>query len=134
MPGVPDASVDVVWSFDVFVHFAPLDTAGYMAEVARVLRPGGVATIHHSGGRNRSGWRAPMTARLFANLAVERGLEVERQFDSWEGGRFDVRPFGDVITRLRAPGGDGAGAAPTGAIVASSAGLGSGPSARSSAG
>lgn len=134
MPGVHDASVDVVWSFDVFVHFAPLDTAGYMGEVARVLRPGGVATIHHSGGRNRSGWRAPMTARLFANLAVERGLEVERQFDSWEGGRFDVRPFGDVITRLRAPGGDGAGAAPTGAIVASSAGLGSGPSARSSAG
>jgi len=104
LPGVADGSVDTVWSFDVFVHFAPLDTAGYLAEVARVLRPGGVATIHHSGGRNRRGWRAPMTARLFANLAAERGLEVERQFDSWEGGRFDVRPFGDVITRLRAPG------------------------------
>lgn len=107
MPGVPDGSVDAVWSFDVFVHLAPLDTAGYLAEVARVLRPGGVATIHHSGGRNRHGWRAPMTARLFANLAAERGLETERQFDSWEGGRFDVRPFGDVITRLRAPGGMG---------------------------
>jgi len=134
MPGVSDSSVDAVWSFDVFVHLAPLDTAGYLAEVARVLRPGGVATIHHSGGRNPRGWRAPMTARLFANLATERGLEVERQFDSWEGGRFDVRPFGDVVTRLRAPA-HGVGSEPgPDAAGASSAGLGSGPSARSSAG
>lgn len=103
LPGVTDASVDAVWSFDVFVHLAPLDTAAYLAEVARVLRPGGVATIHHSGRRDRRGWRAPMTARLFANLAADRGLVVERQFDSWEDGRFDVRPFGDVITRVRAP-------------------------------
>ena len=105
IPGVEDDSIDAVWSFDVFVHLAPLDTAGYLGEVARVLRPGGVAVIHHSGRRDRRGWRAPMTARLFANLADERGLAVESQYDSWEGGRFDVRPFGDVITRLRAPGG-----------------------------
>lgn len=103
LPGVADDSVDTVWSFDVFVHFAPLDTAGYLTEIARVLRPGGSATVHHSGRRERRGWRAPMTARLFASLAAERGLVVERQFDSWEDGRFDVRPFGDVITRVRAP-------------------------------
>ena len=42
LPGVPDRSIDVVWSFDVFVHVAPLDQAGYLAEIARVLRPGGL--------------------------------------------------------------------------------------------
>jgi SAM-dependent methyltransferase len=110
LPGVDDASVDAVWSFDVFVHVAPLDVAGYLSEIARVLRPGGVAVIHHAGARGRvdaagtRGWRAPMTARLFAVLARERGLEVERQVDSWDGGRHGIRVYGDVITSLRRPG------------------------------
>ena len=89
--GVSDASVDAVWSFDVFVHIAPGDQAGYLGEIARVLRPGGVAAIHHADGRNRgiapsrAGWRAPMTAALFASLARERGLTVERVVRSWGG-------------------------------------------------
>jgi len=104
IPGVPDASVDAVWSFDVFVHLSPEDVAAYVAEIARVLRPGGVATIHHAGRRERRGRRAPMTGTLLANLAREAGLVVERQFDSWGGGRHDVRVFGDVISVLRRPG------------------------------
>ncbi|MEY2426440.1 MAG: hypothetical protein QOI61_2012, partial [Actinomycetota bacterium] len=47
--GVPDGAADAVWSFDVFVHIAPVDVASYVGEIARVLRPGGVAAIHHSG-------------------------------------------------------------------------------------
>jgi SAM-dependent methyltransferase len=31
LPGVADLSVDAIWSFDVFVHVAPLDQAGYLA-------------------------------------------------------------------------------------------------------
>ena len=42
-----------------------------------------------------------MTAALFANLARERGLVVERQFDTWAGGRYGVRRQGDVVTQLR---------------------------------
>jgi len=104
LPEVLDASVDSVWSFDVFVHIAPLDVSSYLLELARVLRPGGIAVIHHSGRFSRSsGWRSPMTARLFANLAREHGLVVERQFDNWGDGRFGVRTNGDVITVLRAP-------------------------------
>jgi ubiquinone/menaquinone biosynthesis C-methylase UbiE len=104
LPGVRDGFVDSVWSFDVFVHVAPVDVASYLAEIARVLRPGGIAVIHHSGRFSRSsGWRSPMTPQLFANLSRERGLVVERQFDSWAGGRFGVRTNGDVITLLRAP-------------------------------
>jgi len=103
-PEVGDSSIDWVWSFDVFVHIAPLDVASYIAEIARVLRPGGTAVIHHSGGLPRSlGWRSPMTAVLFAELARERGLEVTRQFDSWSNGRFGVRTNNDVITMLRLP-------------------------------
>ncbi len=104
IPGVEDASIDFVWSFDVFVHIAPVDVASYIAEVARVLRPGGTAVIHHSGRLQRfPGWRSPMTAALFAQLARECGLDVTRQFDSWSDGRFGVRTNDDVITILASP-------------------------------
>ncbi len=35
LPGVADDSIDAVWSFDVFVHIAPLDVVGYLDEIAR---------------------------------------------------------------------------------------------------
>lgn len=108
IPGVADASVDAVWSFDVFVHVAPRDQAAYLGEVARVLSPGGVAVIHHSDGRNRglqpsrNGWRAPMSRGLFAALGADRGLRVEAQFDSWgPGGRHDLSGYADAISVLR---------------------------------
>jgi ubiquinone/menaquinone biosynthesis C-methylase UbiE len=108
LPGIDDASIDAVWSFDVFVHVAPADFVGYLDEIARVLRPGGVAVIHHSDGRNqgrllsRHGWRAPMSRELLAELAPPRGLIVARQFDSWgERGEFDLSAFGDAITVCR---------------------------------
>jgi SAM-dependent methyltransferase len=110
LAGVGDASVDAVWSFDVFVHVAPADQAGYLAEIARVLRAGGVAAIHHADGRNRGvapsrhGWRAPMTAELFAAFARERGLDVERTIRSWGGGEDALGGYHDVITVLRRPG------------------------------
>ncbi len=110
LPGVADRSVDAVWSFDVFVHVAPLDQDRYLAQIARVLAPGGVAVIHHSDGRNlgsvpsRAGWRAPMSRGLFANLARAHGLTVEAQLDSWgDGARHDLGAFHDAITVLRAP-------------------------------
>jgi SAM-dependent methyltransferase len=111
LAGVADGSIDAVWSFDVFVHVAPVDQAGYLTEIARVLSPRGVAAIHHADGRNRGvapsrhGWRAPMTAELFAALARERGLAVERTIRSWAGGgEHALGGYGDVITVLRRPG------------------------------
>jgi SAM-dependent methyltransferase len=109
LPGVADASVDAVWSFDVFVHIAPVDQAGYLGEVARVLRPGGVAVIHHADGRNRGrvpsavGWRTPMSSHLFRRLAEERGLVAEREIRSWGLGRFGLETFGDAISVVRRP-------------------------------
>lgn len=108
LPSVEDSSIDAVWSFDVFVHVAPRDQAAYLEEIARVLTPGGVAIVHHSDGRNRGqlrsrqGWRSPMSRNLFAALAVERGLQVERQLDSWgSNGRYDLSGYADAITVCR---------------------------------
>jgi SAM-dependent methyltransferase len=114
LPGVTDSSVEAIWSFDVFVHVAPVDQAGYLTEIARVLAPGGVAVIHHADGRNlgdqpsRGGWRAPMSQHLFATLAAERGLTVEAQIDRWgEDDRYDLSAYNDVITVCRKPGSAG---------------------------
>ena len=108
LPGVEDASIDAVWSFDVFVHVAPRDQAAYLEEIARVLKPGGKAVVHHSDGRNRGqlpsrhGWRSPMSRGLFAALAAERGLQVEHQLDSWgPDGRYDLSGYADAITVCR---------------------------------
>ncbi len=105
---VADESIDAVWSFDVFVHVAPADQASYLGEIARVLKPGGVAVVHHADGRNRGlqpsrrGWRAPMSRELFAALAQERGLRVERQLDSWgPDGCHDLSAYADAITVCR---------------------------------
>jgi len=105
--GVGDRKVDAVWSFDVFVHIAPADQAAYLSEIARVLRPGGVAAIHHADGRDRgavpsrAGWRAPMTVELFAALARDRGLRVETVVRDWSGGRHGLGAYHDAITVLR---------------------------------
>jgi ubiquinone/menaquinone biosynthesis C-methylase UbiE len=106
LPGVAGGSVDGIWSFDVFVHVAPSDVASYLGEIGRVLRPGAVALIHHSGRprpdrSGQNGWRSPMSGKLFDALARRRGLTVERQFQSWGPG-FDVAHYGDLITVLRA--------------------------------
>ena len=110
LPGVRESSIDAVWSFDVFVHLHPLDLAAYLGEISRVLRPGGVAVIHHADGRNRGelpsrlGWRSPMSRRLLAALAEERGLRVTAQFDSWgSNGAYDLGAFGDAVSVCTLP-------------------------------
>ena len=114
---IADSSVDLIWSFDAFVHVAPLDVAAYLDDFARVLRPGGVAIIHHTGRRSRLGWRSPLSAKIFARLARERGLTVLRQFDSWGGGRFDIREHDDVITEIRRPAATATNGAPSGKLA-----------------
>lgn len=47
MAGVPDASIDLVFTFDVLVHVEPEGIGGYLLEIERVLRPGGRAVVHY---------------------------------------------------------------------------------------
>jgi SAM-dependent methyltransferase len=48
LPSVPDRSVDFVFSFDTFVHFAADLFDRYVESVGRVLRPGGHFALHHA--------------------------------------------------------------------------------------
>lgn len=48
LPGVEDRSADLVFSFDSLVHVDAGAIRGYLAELARVLRPDGAAFLHHS--------------------------------------------------------------------------------------
>jgi SAM-dependent methyltransferase len=47
MGAVDDASVDFVFSFGTFVHIDPDGIDAYLGEIRRILRPGGIATIHY---------------------------------------------------------------------------------------
>lgn len=42
---LPDATVDVTYSYSVLQHFSPEDAAGAVAEMGRVLKPGGLARV-----------------------------------------------------------------------------------------
>src|SRR4051794_11224539 len=57
--GLPlaDASADAVFSYGVFVHLQHWDIYNYLAETARVLKPGGKAIIQHSNTFSPLGWK-----------------------------------------------------------------------------
>jgi len=97
LAGVDDGSVDLVFTYDVFVHLSAWEIANYLAEFQRVLRPGGRAIVHHANtlsplgfrkfqadvARERAGLppagRFPaMTPELFARLAEAAGLGLVR--------------------------------------------------------
>lgn len=56
LTGIPDGSIDLVFSYDVFVHIALEDTVAYIDELARVLTPGGVAVVHHAVAETAASW------------------------------------------------------------------------------
>lgn len=94
---IPDESVDFIWSYDVFVHVNPNDTARYLAYFKGKLKPGGIAIIHHPGEYRSSsdrvnGWRSFMTGRFFAHLLEGNGMRLLEQ------NRALPHKWGDVIT------------------------------------
>jgi SAM-dependent methyltransferase len=105
LEGVPDASIDAIWSFDVFVHINRPELLSYAREFARVLKPGGVDIIHHgSCGGSLGGWRSNVCQEDVSGALYLHELEIE-QFSSWlDGGHnFSLGPYGDVITIFRLP-------------------------------
>ena len=86
-------SIDCIWSWDVFVHIESKDIKNYVRQFSRILAPGGIGIIHHSKkGRNRTGWRSDMTAKLMEAYCSEYGLKVIKQFDSWDDGKVRIWP------------------------------------------
>jgi SAM-dependent methyltransferase len=101
LPGVADASVDVIWSFDVFVHINLVDIGSYLEEFRRVLKPGGRAIIHHgTTAGHGGGWRSDATTAELNALIAEKGLRVAEQFSDWEdaGQRYEVGLYQDQVT------------------------------------
>jgi len=133
LPGVADESMDFVWSFDSFVHMELAVIDAYLAEIARVLRPGGGFTLHHAGKRDwalklapaahrigrvgrvalrvagqgrlhDSGRRADVSRERVAASLQSHGLTLTRQVQSWgSNGQFDVKKYGDWVTTGRKP-------------------------------
>ena len=97
---LPDGSVDAVWSYSVFVHINPIDARVYVADMARVLRPGAFAVIHHPGrdfdAARVRGNRSDLTDALVLAFAAESGLDVVEQ-------TAELVNVGDAITILRKP-------------------------------
>ncbi len=102
--GVPDRSIDALWSFDVFVHINRRDVEAYVREFSRVMRHGAVGVIHHgSGAGTQGGWRSDLTTADFTRLLNESGFEIVDQFERWEdnGEVYSVGLYQDVVTVFR---------------------------------
>jgi ubiquinone/menaquinone biosynthesis C-methylase UbiE len=127
LPGISDQSVDFVFTFDSLVHAESDVMREYLREIARVLKPNGVAFLHHSNSgiyskRSRIldrvpvestmgriihswfpfslGWRArTVTAELIREMSQDAGLSCFRQERiSWETGPY-LRDALSTVTR-----------------------------------
>lgn len=97
---VRSSSVDAVWSFDVFVHINPLDARRYFVEVARILKPGGRAVVHHPGTHGfawrKARWRSDLTAGMVRAFVRECGLDLITQTGAYVN-------KGDVLSVIEKP-------------------------------
>jgi len=96
---IADNSVDFVWSFDVFVHIEPPDIESYLREFQRILKPDGLAIIHHGViGKTDFSWRSSLTLQIFSELLERSDFKLVDQFNSWGANdEFSATP-GDVIS------------------------------------
>ena len=115
---VETGSAGLVFSFDALVRNTASVLRAYMPEIARVLRPGGRAMVHHSNVSHRNPptratdthGRTMLGADLFAAYAEAEGLIVRSQrVVGWDESRADHRtdpnfaPGSDCITLFEKP-------------------------------
>lgn len=112
LTGVADGSVDLVYSYDSLVHVEQATLSAYLREIARVLRPGGSAFLHHSNlgayadrfspadlNRVPGGRRASASAARVASDAADVGLRaVLQELIPWHDNGLHT----DAFTVLRA--------------------------------
>lgn len=94
LDGISDGRIDFAFSFDSLVHAEADVIASYLREVARVLKPGGAAFLHHSnfgaypGSPAQGGRVRDMTSDLFATLALVAGVPcLVQERITWGDGR-----------------------------------------------
>lgn len=106
LQGVADRSIDVLWSFDVFVHINQREVEKYADEFKRVFKLGAVGIIHHgSVGGAMGGWRSNITHDSMLRLLKDRGFEIVASFKEWQdaGHTHQAGLYQDVITVFRLP-------------------------------
>lgn len=106
---ISSASIDRIWSWDVFVHIQSDVVSDYVKQFSRILTPGGQGIIHHSkNGQSEIGWRSDMTSEKMRLYCKENGLNILNQFDSW-GDNIQIWPYlpadegPDIITVFEKP-------------------------------
>jgi ubiquinone/menaquinone biosynthesis C-methylase UbiE len=106
LAGIADASIDSIWSFDVFVHINAGETARYVKEFQRVMRSGSVGVVHHGrDGGLSGGWRSNLTSAAFRALLQDAGFKVLREFETWQdaGKEYPVGLYHDEVTVFSMP-------------------------------
>lgn len=90
--------VDFVWSFDSFVHMDRGTIDGYLGEIRRVLKPGGVAVIHHAGRSHVTLWLVPLRDLGTTGRRLYRAISQHRLSAGQDGWRSNVS--GLMVRRL----------------------------------
>ena len=101
---VADQTIDAIWSFDVFVHINAADVEAYAQEFVRVLKPGGIAAIHHGAAGGGGGWRSDLTAAAMQQIARRWDLRIDASFGHWrDGDAVHQLAYGDSIAVMCKP-------------------------------
>ena len=88
LAGIDDAVADAVVSHVVFQHIPdPQITLGYVREIGRVLKPGGVTAVHMSNDKAVHDWKPTLRDRVRTLLG--RGPKGQTH-EAWMGSAVDV--------------------------------------------
>ena len=97
---IQDDSIDYIWCYDVLVHVNPSIIHDYMEDFRRILKPGGIAIIHHAGHQSLykskeeydRGTRTNFDQHIMCGLICKNNLSLVEQ-------NFDISgKIGDVVT------------------------------------
>jgi SAM-dependent methyltransferase len=93
-----EESADIIVCFDSMVHMHPEIIENYVLQMAKIVRPGGILWLDHSGkGEKSVGHRTDMTADRMAEIAAGAGCEVVSQVyrNNWDCISVIQRPLTD---------------------------------------
>ncbi len=97
LPGVADASVDLVVTFTVFQHIPDVDVIrGYVAEAGRVLRPGGIFAVQWTNTPGARRWRVRRAAMALTQR-LGGGDEHGRDLPQFLGSRVPLPVMDDAF-------------------------------------